>query len=967
MSADATAEGSAESEPPLKRKTRSKSRGESMDSTKDRAESAPPKAVGRRGRSKSRGESIDTTAESVSSQKNSRGRKKSRGESMDMTTEAVTTPPRKTRRSKSRGESVDVTTTAAGKEVDASTPTRSSSRRTRSRGESIDTTESVSSTRKRGLRANSRGEGMDTTTASQSAAASSRRKPSDASDNVKVASPKTATPKKKEKSKVKSSEKKKSEKKRKKKHSKIDDTDTPKNTEQSYTPTVDVTVHRIRSIDFRPKPILCLKAISIFHTVSQSGNDKVEEEDALLAISRENGSVELKCASQKLRTIGTIAGYREKQVNVMAWLCGDENRLDVDTVASKSIPKIPPLIGASRDGTIFVVDFYSSMIKSIINSGGGGVFALTSLCQNQRHGARRCCGAADCCRLVAAGCEDGSVRIFRLVDEDQDGDYANPRTRLVAVSTVPTTGAAVLSLAWKKGKKGNGINGSYLFVGVADGTIRRYDAVASQSRPSLNEKDSSLVWRSTLRMTVESYGRMTPTRVWALESLGDGTLISADSLGHVQFWDGESGTLTQSFDQNDSRADVFGLAVSNDECKVFASGVDSRVVCIERQQMPSSSQYSSGSASIQWVVSHAQRPHTHDVHCLAIFKQQKRLNTPVSDRQQGGSYFNEILCTGGLDTKLCTYLIKGFHKKRPRTLYPWPSNLVSVARKARIILTLRETSVDLYRLGPKQSNKEALPVLVPEDSTLIGSVALKSSSNLVCAAVSDDGSYLAMADALGVSLFKLTYNEDGSNDQTSIEPTLLSLQGIEDGLRSITAMCFSVHNCLIMASSDRRIITLQLPSEAHSNDCTVSQSISLEDDLSPGLSIHKVTESHDGKYFLVAANSPRGGHVFVFSLQDSSGGLYRHWWTVPELEAPTTAADFLADDSNARLVVACTNFAVSVFDVNRRMLSQWSESAGYPLTNKLPGDLAHRNDYPVRICVDRGAPSKFFMVRCPNE
>lgn len=61
-------------------------------------------------------------------------------------------------------------------------------------------------------------------------------------------------------------------------------------------------------------------------------------------------------------------------------------------------------------------------------------------------------------------------------------------------------------------------------------------------------------WKSSLRMTVESYGRTTPTRVWALGALADGTLVSGHSLVHVQFWDGNTGTLLQSFDQNDNKA-----------------------------------------------------------------------------------------------------------------------------------------------------------------------------------------------------------------------------------------------------------------------------------------------------------------------------------------------------------------------------------------------------------------------------
>jgi U3 small nucleolar RNA-associated protein 4 len=115
-------------------------------------------------------------------------------------------------------------------------------------------------------------------------------------------------------------------------------------------------------------------------------------------------------------------------------------------------------------------------------------------------------------------------------------------------------------------------------------------------------------------MTVESYGRTTPTRVWTLKALADGTIVSGDSLGHVQLWDGITGMLLQCFDQNDNNTDVLLLAVSANECRVFASGVDSRVICVERSvTIPLVS-----SGPPKWVMTRAQRTHTHDVKAMAM-------------------------------------------------------------------------------------------------------------------------------------------------------------------------------------------------------------------------------------------------------------------------------------------------------------------------------------------------------------
>jgi hypothetical protein len=81
-------------------------------------------------------------------------------------------------------------------------------------------------------------------------------------------------------------------------------------------PSMDINVHRIRHLDYHPKPILCIRA------TPQAG----PASNSCVAISRDNGRVELKGVSQKFRTIATIAGYREKQVNVgLVFLCGWTN------------------------------------------------------------------------------------------------------------------------------------------------------------------------------------------------------------------------------------------------------------------------------------------------------------------------------------------------------------------------------------------------------------------------------------------------------------------------------------------------------------------------------------------------------------------------------------------------------------------------------------------------------------------
>ena len=57
--------------------------------------------------------------------------------------------------------------------------------------------------------------------------------------------------------------------------------------------------------------------------------------------------------------------------------------------------------------------------------------------------------------------------------------------------------------------------------------------------------------------------------------LPDGTMVSGDSTGSLQFWDGQHGTLLQAFSQH--KADILAVAASKDGCTVFATGIDVQV------------------------------------------------------------------------------------------------------------------------------------------------------------------------------------------------------------------------------------------------------------------------------------------------------------------------------------------------------------------------------------------------------
>eukprot|EP00547_Thalassionema_nitzschioides_P004694 CAMPEP_0194217950 /NCGR_PEP_ID=MMETSP0156-20130528/22581_1 /TAXON_ID=33649 /ORGANISM="Thalassionema nitzschioides, Strain L26-B" /LENGTH=948 /DNA_ID=CAMNT_0038947129 /DNA_START=26 /DNA_END=2872 /DNA_ORIENTATION=- len=708
---------------------------------------------------------------------------------------------------------------------------------------------------------------------------------------------------------------------------------------------LNVQVHRMRHLNFRPRAIL--------HMATTPFNSECGD---YIAISRENGSVELKSPDEKWRSIATIAGMSSKTVDVMTWLCGvRDNRASENTSLSyssdfhKSHTKIHgqrSLIGASKDGTIFVVDFSKGKYTAVTGSGGGGIFALSSLPSDD---------------LVAAGCEDGAIRIYKLRRSDSE-------LHLDLVSTIPHAGSAVLSLAWLQNSGNHGMDGSVIYAGVADGTIRRYECKSKISRARAKgsivgreeeEFSGNQTWISTVRMTVECFGRTTPTLVWDLVALADGTVVSGDSLGHVQFWDGKTGTMLQSFEQNDKKADVLSLAVTPDECKVFASGIDSRVICIERPTLKNARD-----GPEQWVITQAQRPHTHDVKSICIYRAHDLTGSLARSEDP-----DIMLCTGGVDTKICTYFVKGFKKHRPKIWFPWPTKSpISIAKSARVLLLQRESSLELHMLAPRQTESHSM--ICEEEKTFIGSLDIQSSHNIVCSDVSTDGKYVVASTGLALLLFKVYYslNDDRITD---CSPVQISLD--EELKGPCLSVKFAPNDRIICVGMDGNIQVLKINQAGDSskddltNDVEETESnvtVSKEglhnlqsETVNTSFPVHTIAVAEDGKHFGTVRGGVGSGTVSIYRIEND---CIQNYWSLPALEAPITCVAFLTG-TRQELVATCSNFAVYVFSLKDRKLSAWNEKTGFPITPNLPLDLKRLPDFPSSILPHPKDNKKFIL------
>lgn len=365
------------------------------------------------------------------------------------------------------------------------------------------------------------------------------------------------------------------------------------------------------------------------------------------------------------------------------------------------------LFGASLAGEIYEFDIHKLSIRTSCKSNGGAIWDLKV-------------SPADPFSLAAA-CEDGRLRILQIQKDDIQFQRACSGTK---------NGERLLSVCWHT-------DGEVLFCGGADSMIR---CVVAQSG------------RTLFSMTVENYGQE-PTLIWSLKVLSDFTVISGDSLGHVQVWDGGVGTLLQTFAVHE--ADVLSVQVSADESRIFATGIDSKIMqfaCIDSSNNVGSPR--------KWVSTQGRRYHTHDLLSMIVTK----------DRDG-----NEIIIAGGIDTQLSYLQVTDFEDPRGKVhkFLPFRQDAVCCATKSRLIMCAQHENIDIWVLGsPKLRTDRDLEAMKPHSKLeltrghkhLFKIKVATDGQNLQCSAITNNGRWLACASSLtGLRLYRLRNVTDLAN------------------------------------------------------------------------------------------------------------------------------------------------------------------------------------------------------------
>ena len=800
---------------------------------------------------------------------------------------------------------------------------------------------------------------------------------------------------------------------------------TKKAAKKDYPTTLDARVHRLRHMGYIPG------SVSAFTPAST--------EDGQVVVARDDGSYELKAITSsttghhRLITIGETLPVTGRKASSQSPDDDSDMDNDIDNEpetcpdAASSLcwvyPSSTPIcVGSGPNGNVWIVDFKSSRTTEMVSSGGGGIFDLTTckfLGPNDGSSVKSL-------PFVAGACEDGSVRVWRVsLGSAGQGQIQDP-----PIVTLPSAGAPILSLAWKNVtvlKQGRSTTyQTVVFAAVADGTIRKYGLDIEEQSSSLDDlngrsngakaTDSSNNHytipnppRSILRMTIESKGRKDPTKVWSLLLLQDNTLVAGTSLGQVQFWNGETGTLTDTVIQSNSQADVLKIVANSDETKLFCSGVDSRVVCLERKKAPKAVSTPAPESELTalvtshittyrpWKMTISQRPHTHDVKAMAIVtSSSKTLSSSI-----------ETLLTGGLDTKICSYSVSSFAHTQPQTWKPWPSatSLFSSTSNVpqgvpKLMSMQRHDRVELYQLESlkiKKSRSKYLkqdiaqyPTSIPIGTIQLGEansdddeydnerMAATSSSPLQASALSSNGKYLAVSNASSTYLFSLQFVTSKTNDETSLKPEKVELPRALQKV-SATAFHFTDDELYIGDSSgNQKVHILRLPSTKTVNN-DENQMDTDEDDAAdfslqtvslPEYEKSSIDEEivlpissiHTDGEFMVISSHAREHSVHIFR-RSSSTASFEHFWTLPSLGGGADArpaAVTLIDGK--KLAVATYRSHLYLLDIETRSLNQWSEQYGFPIREKKwTEDLLCGRGYPLRLIPQENG--RLIMVR----
>lgn len=239
-------------------------------------------------------------------------------------------------------------------------------------------------------------------------------------------------------------------------------------------------------------------------------------------------------------------------------------------------------------------------------------------------------------------------------------------------------------------------------------------------------------------------------------------------MGMVKFWDANTSTQLQSFTAHG--ADILCLEIGPTGNAVYTSGVDQRVVEFLSVEVSAGkpSAFSTGRQR-RWIQSCSRRLHSHDVRALAMWPAQSTFpsNSPASTDTgvpilvSGGLDMSPVFTPSATPGRFGSMPTNPFNKSGPASFEeshyhrtPFTTPVTSVSAPSRLVACRQEKKIGIWRIleTPAKSEND------DEESggwVKVLEMELKFKNNISSLDLSNDGTWLAVADVEETKLFRL--------------------------------------------------------------------------------------------------------------------------------------------------------------------------------------------------------------------